>query len=147
MRMRKRTRARMARKKMTSPAQSQAVVRTRPESLKTSRAPADSSSWNGTTPPSPTETHTQHPKRTRIHTQTLSHGHTPLSIGTPTFPFLPLPTEPCVPQRNAELNEILTQCMYNIDANISGVCRDRCCSFYSTGPGFPTDILSWWYSV
>lgn len=73
-RRKRRRRARTERRRTTSRALSQRAAKTRrPASQRTTRGPADSSSWSGTTPPSPTRTpHTQ--RNTGITTQ--AHAHT-----------------------------------------------------------------------
>lgn len=70
----------MERRKMTSRALSQRAAKTRRAgSQRTSRGPADSSSWSGTTPHSPTRTtHTRSTKLTHTHTHAhslLTHTH------------------------------------------------------------------------
>lgn len=72
-RKRRRKRARTARRKTTSPALSQrAAKKRRAGSQRTSRGRADSSSWSGTTPPSPTETHDAH-THTSTHVTNYTH--------------------------------------------------------------------------
>ncbi len=114
---RKRKRARMERRKTTSPVRSQTAVRMKAVNRKTSRVRPDSSSWSGTTPPTDPPEHTVHTtyqhtlSHTHIHTHTVTnlptHSHIPLPIGTPMFP---LPKEPCVKMRKT----LKTKRLYNI---------------------------------
>lgn len=92
-RRKRRRRVRMERRKMTLQVLSQRAVRMRrAPSKRTSRGPADSSSWSGTTPPSPTRTHAETPS---------SHAHTHTPRRTRSF----MSTEPWYKEKNTKKEE------------------------------------------